>query len=439
MSHIMQEAAHAAVFQKPKEAGMSPTQRVALIIALTFLLPFFLSSCSRSGGGVDNDEPEDTTPPIAVSDLNIIASTSQTAMLRWTTPEDHRNDNSGGAVDGYDLRVSFDSITAQSFSGATQIVYVPQPLPAGQVQQWVVHDLAPDSVYYFALKAKDDKGNWSGVSNCAWVHCAAIQVVVFADSALERAIRDHIHKPSGDILSSDVDTVTQLFVASAGIISLAGLEHCSSLLAVNFALNEIIDLSPISGLTRLAGLYVSDNNISDLTPLADMASLRQIHLIDNPVTDISPLATIDSLQQLILMGTQVTDFSPLYGMMHLSDVGLDRLNLSDISFMSQLKRPQLCGLAFNNITSVEPLRSLYMLEALNLMQNQISDVGPLTPLVHLRELKLTNNQVTDLQALINNTGLDSGDVVYLEGNPLSQYAKDWQVPTLEARGVTVYH
>ena len=61
-----------------------------------------------------------------------------------------------------------------------------------------------------------------------------------------------------------------------------------------------------------------------------------------------------------------------------------------------------------------------------------------TPLTGLRELKLTNNRVTDLLPLVYNTGLDSGDVVYLEGNPLSQYSREWHVPTLEARCVTVY-
>jgi len=425
------------MMQSYKREPSSISKRLGWIFVRgVVIFVIIMAGCTNSAKVEDEDT--DRTPPNDVTDLAVIASTSQTATLRWTTPADHRDDQSGGMVDGYDLRVSFDSITAGNFANA-QIISAPGPLPAGHVQEWTVNDLTPDSIHYFALKAVDDKDNWSGISNCAMVHCAGIQVVVFADSVLEREIRNHLHKPTGDILSTDVDTIWQVFISGAGVSSIEGLEYFSSLLVANFAWNDVSDLSPLSGLDRLAGVYFSGNNISDLTPLEGMISIRQIHLDDNPVTDISPLASIDSLQQLILWGTPVTDFSPLYDLYFLSDIGFDRMNLADIGFMSHLRRPQRCGLAFNNISSVEPLRGLYMLESLNLMQNQISDPGPLTPLIHLQELKLTNNQITDLMALVYNTGIDSGDVVYLEGNPLSQDAVNIQIPTLEARGVTVYH
>lgn len=414
-------------------------QRYLWIFALfIFLFSAVLLSCSKSTKTVD-DEDTDSTPPDVVSDLAIVDHTSQTATLRWTTPMDHRDDQSGGMVDGYDLRISYDSITAANFAAAYQIDDVPGPLPAGQIQTWVIDSLTPDSTYYFAIKSVDDKGNWSGISNCPMVHCPAIQVVTFADSALEQAIRTHIHKPTGPILSTDVDTIWQVVVDDAGVSSLVGMEYFTSLIVANFSWNDISDLSPLSGLAHLAGVYVGGNNISDISPLQGMTTLRQIHLSDNPITDISPLASIDSLQQLILWNTNVTDFSPLYDLYFLSDVGFNGMNLTDISFMSHLRRPQLCGLAFNNISDLTPLEDLYMLESLDLMQNHISDIDPLTPLTNLRELRLANNQITDIMALINNTGIDSGDVVYLEGNPLSQYAINTEIPTLEARGVVVHH
>jgi hypothetical protein len=341
-------------------------------------------------------------------------------------------------VDGYDLRVSFDSITAQNFAAGAIVSPVPGPLPAGLVQLWTVANLTPDSVHYFAVKSKDDHGNWSGISNCVSVHCAALEVVVIADSTLERALRDYIGKPSGDILTSDVDTIWQIVYQNAGISSLAGLEYFTSLQYADFAANEIADLSPLRDLKRLVNLLVSRNRISDITPLTGMVTLRQVHLDDNPISDISPLATTDSLQRLILWGTQVTDFSPLYDLSSLSEVSLDRLNLSDISFMSHLKRPQLCGLAFNQIVSVEPLWNVYTLQTLNLMQNQITDIASLSSLINIRELRLTNNLITDLMPLVHNTGLDSGDVVFVDGNPLSQYSREVLVPTLAFRGVTVH-
>ncbi len=53
--------------------------------------------------------------------------------------------------------------------------------------------------------------------------------------------------------------------------------------------------------------------------------------------------------------------------------------------------------------------------------------------------KSTNvdDEETDLMPLVHNTGLDSGDVAYVDGNPLSQYSIEVLIPTLEFRGVTV--
>jgi hypothetical protein len=405
------------------------------IPAAVITLLLVVQSCSKSKG-VDDDDT-DRTPPEAVSDLCVLSYTSQSAVLRWTTPADHRDDNSGGMVDGYDLRLSYDSITPQNFTAAALITSVPGPLPAGQMQQWPIGDLTADSTYFFALKSVDDRGNWSSASNCVSVHCPAIVAVHIADSVLERMVREQIQKPTGDLLTSDVDTIWQLVVQNSGITTLEGLQHFSSLIVANFASNEISDLSPLSGLPHLAGVYLSDNAVADVSPLTGMVTMRQIHLADNPITEIGPLATLDSLQQVVLTGTQVTDFSPLYDLPLLTDVNFSGMHLADIGFMSHLVRLRICVLSFNSITSTQPLRNLSMIESLNLMQNLVGDLEPLTPLVNLRELRLTNNQITDLAALVNNSGIDSGDVLYLVGNPLSQTALNSQVPTLEGRGVIV--
>jgi hypothetical protein len=42
---------------------------------------------------------------------------------------------------------------------------LPAPLVSGTPQQATVRGLTPGSTYYFALRVRDDAGNWSGVSN----------------------------------------------------------------------------------------------------------------------------------------------------------------------------------------------------------------------------------------------------------------------------------
>ncbi len=406
---------------------------LTLAVAIALLGP----ACSKSTD-VD-DEETDTTPPTTVTNLVVLGATSETVTLQWQTPQDRRDDSTGGPIVAYDLRISSDSLTAQNFAAAQQIAEVPDPLGEGQVQVWVVRGCEPDGHYYFALKAEDDHGNWSAVSNCVSAHCAALQKVEFADTVLERIVREHLGKPNGDLLSSDVDTITELSAPHAGIADLSGLNRCISLHMLNLPGNNVVSLAPLADLEQLADLYMNGNQISDLGPLAGMKRLHQVQVGDNPVTDISPLAAVDSLQQLILWRTDVTDFSPLYGLYFLSEVGFDEMDLADISFMAHLKRPQRVGLAFNHITNADSLRSLYMVESLNLMQNQITTIAGLGWMTGLRELRLTNNQISDIMPLVNNPGIDSGDVVYLEGNPLSQTAIDIQVWTLRNRGVTVVY
>ena len=51
---------------------------------------------------------------------------------------------------------------------------------------------------------------------------------------------------------------------------------------------------------------------------------------------------------------------------------------------------------------------------------------------------MTKNQVNDINTLIQNTGIDTGDRVWLSDNPLSETSINTYIPQLEARGVTVY-
>ena len=414
---------------------MSHAHRVFCRVLCTAAALLLTSQCSKSPTGEDTDS--DKTAPNVITDLVVAAATSHAATLQWTAPHDYRDNHSNGMVDEYDLRVSYDSITAGSFAEAHRLDSVGAPAPAGLRQQCEVDNLEPDSTYYFAVRSRDDQGNWSGISNVCRVHCPAIRIVVFSDAVLEQVIRDHIHKPTGDILSSDVDTIPVVSAPFAGIESLSGLEYCVSLRGAVLPGNRISDITPLASATQLWGLELTGNTITDLSPLAGLNNLHQLHIGDNPITDISPLASMPSLQQLFMYATQVTDFSPLYGLEHLDDIHLATLNLADIGFISNLTHLKICKLNSNHITSIAPLSTLIGLEGLDLMMNQVSDLAPLTGLVNLKTINLDYNLIRDIQSLVDNTGLGAGDVVYLGGNELSQEAIDVQIPKLLARGVAV--
>ena len=104
----------------------------------------------------------DTTPPAAVSNLSFFRLYDNSAILSWTAPGDN---GMSGTVTQYELRWSASPITTANFASATLVS--PQPIPAagGFGQTYVLLNLTPGVKYYVALRAVDDAGNWSPISN----------------------------------------------------------------------------------------------------------------------------------------------------------------------------------------------------------------------------------------------------------------------------------
>ncbi len=90
------------------------------------------------------------------------ADESVSVTLKWTAPGD---DSTRGRATAYDLRRSMTPITELNFSAATVITGLAAPQAAGSLESFTVAGLTSGVEYYFALRTKDDAGNWSKISN----------------------------------------------------------------------------------------------------------------------------------------------------------------------------------------------------------------------------------------------------------------------------------
>ena len=282
---------------------------------------------------------------------------------------------------------------------------------------------------------------------------------LFADANLERVVRQALGRPQARLTSKDVASLTKLSAISKDIHSLAGIEHLTALQSLNLFGNRITDISPLADLNNLNELYLTRNQIADISPLNQLNNLKTLGLSDNQIVDISPLNQLNNLNWLYLGFNQIIDLTPLNQLNNLSILELSDNQIADISPLNQLNNlnsiqlgtnqvADLTPLAdlnnlnrlylgFNQIADLAPLAFLTNLKALRLDSNRIVDLTPLNQLTNLDVLDLYENQITDLSPLVANTGLDSGDEVYLQSNPLSDQARNEQIPALEARGVTV--
>jgi len=104
----------------------------------------------------------DTAFPGAPTSLTATSFTETSASLRWTASGD---DDATGTANTFDLRYSTSPITDANWSSATPVSNEPSPGPSGTVHNLTVNGLVRERTYYFAIRALDEVGNLSPLSN----------------------------------------------------------------------------------------------------------------------------------------------------------------------------------------------------------------------------------------------------------------------------------
>jgi hypothetical protein len=123
----------------------------------------------------------DQVAPGSVSNLNATEIYDNKCWLTWSAPGD---DGATGLAAAYDLRYSTTPITSANFASATAVTPQPTPLAAGSAQSYLALNLTPGTTYYFAIKARDEAGNWAALSNVRTV------VTTVNDAKAPAAVKD---------------------------------------------------------------------------------------------------------------------------------------------------------------------------------------------------------------------------------------------------------
>jgi hypothetical protein len=113
--------------------------------------------------GVQASTAPDIVPPASITDLTASPGIEiGEVLLSWTAPGD--DENTGSAA-SYTVRMSTTQITAANWISATIVTGVPAPSLAGTREVLTLSNMTIQQTYYFAIKAKDDVPNISGLSN----------------------------------------------------------------------------------------------------------------------------------------------------------------------------------------------------------------------------------------------------------------------------------
>uniref|UniRef100_T1JCF0 VWFA domain-containing protein n=1 Tax=Strigamia maritima TaxID=126957 RepID=T1JCF0_STRMM len=112
-----------------------------------------------------NAETTDLFPPNRIDDLQLVNISGQVVTLQWSAPGD---DLSNGQAVEYDLRytMDFDLLSSQFFGRRyNETSFAPKPSGETETLDARFIGLGSGIVYYVAIRARDNSGKWSDVSN----------------------------------------------------------------------------------------------------------------------------------------------------------------------------------------------------------------------------------------------------------------------------------
>jgi hypothetical protein len=107
----------------------------------------------------------DNTRPGQIKGLKAINPTNNSINLTWTAPADNGTQVSSGSVIEYQIKIHSAQITNATWDSATIVSQTITPQAPGGTETYTVTGLQAETLYYFAVKARDERPNWGWISN----------------------------------------------------------------------------------------------------------------------------------------------------------------------------------------------------------------------------------------------------------------------------------
>lgn len=185
--------------------------------------------------------------------------------------------------------------------------------------------------------------------------------ITFTNKTLEKALREKMNKPEGDILKSDVLKIDELNLSykEKELKSLDGIENLTNLKSLNLTFSYAVDISPLKDLTKLHYLNLSRNYFilnKDISFLKNLVNLERLDLSSDGIEDLTPLKNMKNLRVLNLYSNEITDLNPIKDLNQLKEINLsggsrDGYNhIKDISILKDFKDLHNLNISFNDVT-----------------------------------------------------------------------------------------
>jgi len=319
-----------------------------------------------------------------------------------------------------------------------------------------------EGTYRFILKVETNAG--LSLPDTLMIEVGPRHNPVFEDPNLEVHVRWMNQNQNGLLTATDylnVDTLHTGYFITNDIVSLLGIECCENLVFLQMHGQKISDLGPLSTLHKLKMIDFSQNDsIHTIEPLNNLInleyvdfSMNSIEIIDpvkywkklkrldivynQDINDLSAISELFELEYLFVGPSTLTNIEPVRNLKKLSGIRIVNCEVEDISPVEDLINLDVLYLNWNNIEDISCISKLKRLVRLYLDGNRVKDISVLEELTSLNFVILCDNLIEDIKPLVDNIGINQGDLVDVSGNPLNEVSRKEYIPILRNRGVHV--
>jgi Leucine-rich repeat (LRR) protein len=231
-----------------------------------------------------------------------------------------------------------------------------------------------------------------------------------AEKGIDNYVRKEINKPSGELTSEDLKSITKLEIPGVHITNLKGIENCTNLKELSVGYNAIKDISQLSNLKELTSLNLQRNEIENFEPLRNLVNLEVLNIDENrKVKNIEPLKNLSSLRELDTRLRTESDVETVSNLVNLETLSISGTEIHNIDSISRLKKLKNLHIWAMDIQDFTPVSKLSNLENLSISNVLIKDFSGISLLKNLKELGMSSNSISDLSFL-----KDCGKLVKLD-------------------------
>ncbi len=255
-----------------------------------------------------------------------------------------------------------------------------------------------------------------------------VEIVTFADSAVEEAVRQQAGIQDGRIIySKDLWTLKE-FTLPSNAATCQDLIWLPNLEQLTIEGNVIDDLSPIQNMVRLQKLYIKDSVISgkDVECIGQLNNLTHLQLSGCNLTTIAGLSKAVTLEYLDLSNNSIRDVTILEGMTKLNNLNLSKNALVSLEALGSIASLRTLDVSYNSLVTTAPLANLTELTYLSISGNSLKLLDGIAALTKLQRFFAAENDLVDIQVLEGCTELVELDVsnnTLLNISVVSKFAK----------------